>query len=261
MLHVFYVLFLICTMSSVSHGLKVHRPGKGMVVANQPVDVSWTRQKDDDPTEVLMLMENLIGGDLTPAVASTASGSGEKHTTTSMAFTEVGTFRMWAVNPSDPSESYAKSDIFVVNPNNVEVQTVPTATTIATPGAEGGGAPPPPPPPPPPSATPTPAFSPAPASSPLSSAATTKPLPLPLILAATLGSLVLLALLLLFALYMVRRRRQARTARHTTFHQHRMVRALSAPVFAPGDEVDFEKGEEGYGGGKGKEAYPFAASV
>ncbi|KAJ7734071.1 hypothetical protein B0H16DRAFT_1578204, partial [Mycena metata] len=218
MFHVFYVLALLC--SSVLC-LKVHRPGNGMLVANQAVDISWSRQTDDDPTSVLMVMENLIGGDLTPAATSNFSDTGR--TTTSISFPEAGTFRMWAVNPADPSQTYAQSDIFTVNPNNGNTNAADPVNVNGNPGNDNTGDS---------------------ASNPPSTASSGHNMT-PIIIGAVIGSLVLLAVLLGALFYVYRRRRQSRTlARHITFHQGRMVRELPPPVFASAPESDGEFDDE-----------------
>ncbi|KAJ7023652.1 hypothetical protein C8F04DRAFT_1095372 [Mycena alexandri] len=219
MFYVFYVLALLC--SSVLC-LKVHRPGNGMVVANQLVTISWSRQTNDDPTSVLMVLENLIGGNLTPAATSNSSDT--DRTTTSIAFPEAGTFRMWAVNPADPSQAYAQSGIFTVSTNNGKTNAGVPVNMNVNPGNDNtddsAGSPP---------------TLPHGSSSSTSSRRNT-----PVIIGAIIGSLVLLFLLLGVLFYVLRRRRQARTARHITFHKGRMVKALPPQVFAPAPESELE---------------------
>ena len=61
----------------------------GMVMANQEVDVKWSRQNQSDPTSVLFMLENLIGGGLSPGKVANSSES-SADTITQMHFPEAG---------------------------------------------------------------------------------------------------------------------------------------------------------------------------
>jgi len=244
----FYVIYVLAILCGTGFCLKIHTPPMGMAVANQDVPVSWTRQHDSDPTSVMFLLENLIGGDKTPSVLSNSSDS--SHTTAQMKFPAVGTFRMWLVNPEDPTQTYAMSEPFTVTPNNFAASGATDAIDGAGDGLTNDSSTPPSPPDSPGSAVsrvPPDSTTSAPVES--TSSASTKALPL--IIGAVIGGVVLL--LLVGALIYVLRRRKARAERRTTFHRNRMVKSMPPPTFAvPPLDSDVESDGEnekprGYG--------------
>ncbi|KAJ6528436.1 hypothetical protein B0H19DRAFT_1194417 [Mycena capillaripes] len=243
----FYVIYVLAILCGTGFCLKIHTPPMGMAVANQDVPVSWTRQHDSDPTSVMFLLENLIGGgDKTPSVLSNSSDS--KHTTARMKFPAVGTFRMWAVNPADHTQTYAMSEPFTVTPNNFAASGATDAINGAGDGATDDSPTSP--------DLPSSALSNVPpvstTSAPEEPAPSTSTKALPLILGAAIGGGVLL-LLLVGALIYVLRRRKSRVERRTTFHRNRMVKSMPPPTFAvPPLDSDVESdGEDekprGYG--------------
>lgn len=56
---------------------------------NEPVDVSWSRQQDTDPTSVLMVVENLIGGEKYPLTGE-ATDSSSPSSSVSINFPDAG---------------------------------------------------------------------------------------------------------------------------------------------------------------------------
>ncbi|KAJ7607282.1 hypothetical protein DFH06DRAFT_1250091 [Mycena polygramma] len=281
MLYVLYVLAILSLCGTV-FGLKIQTPPQGMAVANQDVAVSWSRQDESDPTSVLFLLENLIGGDKIQGGFSNASDSSHK-TTTSMKFPDVGTFRMWAVNPANSTQTYAMSEPFNVTPNNLAAAGVrsSSANVDGSGGTDGAG---------PPtdlsgsvvsslSPAPTTSSSSLPASSVASSSSSNKAPMTPLIMGlAAGGGALLLCLLAASAFYLVRRRNKARRAERTTFNRGRMVKSMPPPVFArPPLDSDVESDGEDAGGsrygnasvkGRGRDmaergpgVYPFARTA
>ncbi|KAJ6456779.1 hypothetical protein C8R47DRAFT_186280 [Mycena vitilis] len=252
MLYVLYVLAILSLCGTV-FGLKIHTPPQGMAVANQDVPVSWSRQDDSDPTSVLFLLENLIGGNKIQGKLSSASDSSHK-TRTSMRFPDVGTFRMWAVNPADHSQTYAMSETFNVTPNNFAAAGASSGNVDGSDDTDDPGAPPDP------SGSAVPSLSPAATASivslPASSAASAstsssnKAPMTPLIMGlAAGGGALLLCLLAASAFYLVRRRNKARRVERTTFNRGRMVKSLPPPVFArPPVDSDVESDGEDVGG-------------
>jgi hypothetical protein len=202
----FYVLYVLAILCGTVFGLKIHSPSTKVLV-NQPVEVNWTRQNDSDPTSVLFLLENLIGGNKTQVEVANSSQS-SPHTMTPMNFPDVGTFRMWAVNPVDSNHSYAMSDTFTVMPNNLDT-TSSVGVGNQTSKDYDSSAPPP-----------------------NSSNASPASKMMPLIIGAAIGGFILLLLLTGAVVYIIRRR--ARASRRTTFHRNRMVKslALAPPTFA-----------------------------
>ncbi|KAF7360823.1 hypothetical protein MSAN_01111600 [Mycena sanguinolenta] len=209
----FYVTYVLAILCGTAFGLKIHSPSMGMVVANQAVNVTWSRQHHSDPTSVLFMLENLIGGGLSPVANSSSA-----HTITQMQFPEAGTFRMWAVNPANSTQSYAMSDIFVVTPNNLEASDGNDGNDTSNPsqpqpnspdGADLGQ----------PSVPASPSHSGLTASN-----------KLPYIIGAAVGGFVLLLILIAVLVHIIRRR--ARVTRRTTFHRNRMVRSLPPLTFA-----------------------------
>ncbi|KAJ7620816.1 hypothetical protein DFH06DRAFT_1482425 [Mycena polygramma] len=279
MLYVLYVLAILSLCGTV-FGLKIQTPPQGMAVANQDVAVSWSRQDESDPTSVLFLLENLIGGDKIQGGFSNASDSSHK-TATSMNFPEVGTFRMWAVNPANPTQTYAMSEPFNVTPNNLAAAGASSANVDGSGGTDGAG------PPTDPSGSVVSSLSSAPtassssilASSAASSSSTNKAPMTPLIMGlAAGGGALLLCLLAASAFYLVRRRNKARRTERTTFNRGRMVKSLPPPVFArPPVDSDVESDGEDAGGsrygnvnakGRGRDmqergpgVYPFARTA
>jgi len=277
----FYVIYVLTILCGTAFGLKIHSPSKGMVVANQAVAVKWSRQNASDPTSVLFLLENLIGGNKTQAGVSNSSDS-SAHTTTQMNFPDVGTFRMWAVNPEDPTQSYAMSKNFTVMPNNVAASAgVASSATVDGDGGDSDSSDPDSLPPsnspgsadPSQSTTPPLSLTGPPAPPPPSSTSSTPSSSnTPLIIGAAVGGVVLL-LLLSALLYVFLRRRKARVERRTTFHRNRMVKSLPPPTFAVPRDAELDSDDEkGYGVGYGSRsryvkeqaptgAYPFARTV
>ncbi|KAJ7822290.1 hypothetical protein B0H14DRAFT_2829016 [Mycena olivaceomarginata] len=134
----FYVIYVLAILCGTALGLKIHNPAKGSpVLANKLTGVRWERTQDSDPTSVSFLMENLVGEEkkLVPGGPYNAS-QGEKDTTSQMSFPDVGTFRVWAVHPDDPSVVYVMSDHFIVMPNNF-------AASAQQPSPIDGSSPPP----------------------------------------------------------------------------------------------------------------------
>ncbi|KAJ7249119.1 hypothetical protein B0H12DRAFT_1122767, partial [Mycena haematopus] len=231
----FYVIYVLAILCGMAFGLKIHTPPMAMVMANQAVEVKWSRQNNSDPTSVLFLLENLIGGSLTPSgVANSSQSSAE--TTTEMNFPDVGTFRMWAVNPADSTQSYAMSETFTVLPNNLAASSVgggdndddSSDSLLPPPNSPGSAAS---------SQSSVPA-----STSPASTNASNMK---PYIIGAAIGGLVLLILVAVLVYIICRRR--GRVVRRTTFHRNRMIRSLPPPTFAiPRDlEIDSPADEKG----------------
>jgi len=246
----FYVIYVLAILCGTAFCLKVHTPPMGMAVANENVTVSWSRQADSDPTSVLFLLENLIGGgNLIQGGISNWTGTTNK-TSTKMKFPDVGTCRMWAVNPSNATESYAMSQPFTVTPNNLAVAAGPgnvgndddESLSLLPPASPSG------------SAVSQHLSVPTNTSSLAASSSPSKTKPSITIIVAASASGVLLLALLACALIYILRRRKARVERRTTFHRTRMVKSLPPPTFAvPPHDSDAELDsdvEEGAGGGK-----------
>ncbi|KAJ7137530.1 hypothetical protein C8R43DRAFT_1019589 [Mycena crocata] len=231
----FYVIYVLAILCQAAFSLKLHTPGRGMpVMANKPVTVQWSRQQETDPTAVTMMLENLVGGVMTPASGGIQYASASDNRA-EMSFSQVGTFRLWAVNPNNTSESYAMSKQFTVMPNNVATSAnippdpddddgddVPGNSNAAATSSIGNISV---------SAQTAPADSADPsASSVTPSGAMKHPSMMPYIIGGTIGGVVLLIPASLLILLFVRRR--GRVVRRTTFHRNRMVKSLPPPTFA-----------------------------
>ncbi|KAJ6454395.1 hypothetical protein C8R45DRAFT_1037985 [Mycena sanguinolenta] len=206
----FYVTYVLAILCGTAFGLKIHSPPMGMVVANQAVDVKWSRQHSD-PTSVLFMLENLIGGGLLPGKVVNSS---ESDTITQMHFPEAGTYRMWAVNPANSSQPYAMSQTFVVTANDLGVSDADDDNDPAN-------------------SLQFPPTSPVDADSnqpsvPIRGATMTNKLPY--IIGGAVGGFVLLLIFVVVLVHFLRR--GARVARRTTFHRNRMVRSLPPLTFA-----------------------------
>ncbi|KAJ7441524.1 hypothetical protein B0H11DRAFT_2096119 [Mycena galericulata] len=216
----FYVIYVLAIFRTVL-SLKINVPGNGMVKANKAVEVSLSRQHAADPTSVLMLVENLIGGNLTPLTGTAMDVSATAPAT----FSDIGTFRLWAVNPSNSSESFAMSDNFDVLANNVAMH-LPGGQNMNM--AIGNQTSPDAP----------------------SSSASTSPRLQPAIIGAIVGGVVLLIIILLAVAYVLYTRRMAHVVRRMTFHRSRMVRSLPPLAFAaPRDAENDSPVQEKYAAG------------
>ncbi|KAJ7452208.1 hypothetical protein FB451DRAFT_1282890 [Mycena latifolia] len=222
---IYYVLAILCgTVVS----LKIHRPGgpQGQVEVNKPVNVSWSHPKPNDPNSVLMFMENL--GDATRTFLRPL----DTHlpgANVPMTFSSVGTFRLLAVNPSNPSDIYDTSKNFTV---------VATTTTASNVTQEDNGTSSPSPPNG--SAVPNPSPDSTSSSVTLSATGTPSSSSREYILAGAISGGVVLLLLLTALTFVLCRRRKARIERRTTFHRTRMVRSLPPPTFAVPRDVELD---------------------
>ncbi|KAJ7748217.1 hypothetical protein DFH07DRAFT_830453 [Mycena maculata] len=205
MFYVIYVLAILCrTVSS----LQITVPG--MVLLNDPAEVSWSHQHPDDLTTALMLLETVPGGGKQPVPNHPITNLVNSMSST-IQFTEAGSFRIWAVNPANESEAYAMSEIFSVLPDVTAMNSSPGNNS------DGGGMS-------------------DPSHGGISSApATTN---MPVIIGAAIGGVVVLTILLL-ALWYILRSRKARVGRRTTFHRSLMVRGLAPPTFAAPPDAEF----------------------
>jgi len=243
----FYVIYVLAILCGTALGLKMHSPSMGMVVAKRDVTIRWSREAASDPTSVLILLENLASHEKIPGDVSNLLDSGPD-TTAQMKFPEVGTFRMWAVNPANPSQPYAKSKHFKVIPNNVAASAEADGDSVggdtsASAYANSDGTLSPPDPVSSDSGSAVSSLSSAPSavSTSPSLAATSDTTSvkkmMPYLIGGIIGGVVFL--LLLGALIYVLLRRRARVVRRTTFHRNRMVKSLPPPTFAPHDpELD-----------------------
>ncbi|KAJ7354085.1 hypothetical protein DFH08DRAFT_854203 [Mycena albidolilacea] len=247
----FYVIYVLAILCGTALGLKIHNPAKGspvLILANKLTDVRWSRTQDSDPTSVSFLMENLVGEEkkLVPGGPYNASQEG-KDTTSQMSFPDVGTFRVWAVHPDDPSVVYNMSDPFSVMPNNLPASAQqpssppPPSSSPDLPGSAETS------PPEIPVSTATPA------------ASNSKSNMTPLIIGAIAGGIVLLLLLVFAFLYIARRRRKARVARHHTFNRGMMVKGGGGAGVRVGVTREVEIADDSE---KGMRApYPFARTA
>ncbi|KAJ7082119.1 hypothetical protein C8R44DRAFT_60317 [Mycena epipterygia] len=194
--------------------LKVHTPGKGMVPQNEPVNVSWSRQSTD-PISFLMFMENLIGGNMTSISSPIAL---LEETSTSMEFPEVGTFRLWAVNPANNSQTYAMSKNFNVFPNSLAIGSSDDGSQHLPHNPLGSAV----------------------SSSSPADITGTSTKTSPYIIGGAIAGGALLAILAGALVYLLCRRRKARIERRMTFHRTRMVKSLPPPTFAVPRDVQLD---------------------
>ncbi|KAJ6522240.1 hypothetical protein B0H10DRAFT_378563 [Mycena sp. CBHHK59/15] len=232
MFYVFYVLAILCGNAFC---LKLHAPAS--VLANVPTNVTWSREHRKDPDKVFMLIEDIVGGNKTIIDNQVVSlSTSMKHTSAVMNFSNVGTFRLWAVNPDDHSQAYAMSDTFAVTQNNA----VPDPSKDSDDSSNF-------PPPPPPGSAASSSSSPVAASSNAAATSSTRGTSqLPYIIGGAVGGVVFVSLLA-GVLYIICRRRRGRVGRRTTFHRNRMVKSLPPLTFVvpkdleEPDDLPFEK--------------------
>ncbi|KAJ7661037.1 hypothetical protein B0H17DRAFT_1337287 [Mycena rosella] len=231
----FYAIYVLAILCRTVLSLKIHTPGNGTVPANTTVNVSWSRQRQNDPPAVLMVIKNGMSGEQAPVPGGPLNTS-SPGSSVPITFSDVGTFQLVAVNPVNNGKVYAMSKTFNVVSNNAAAGNV----SSKAPGDDALSLPSPPPLPPTPTPTPNGSAETAsslsvPISSSTSLAATSgisSTQMKPYIIGGVIGVVVVLFILAGALIFVLFRRRKAREERRTTFHRSRMVKSLPPPTFA-----------------------------